>query len=291
MQGTRREAEVGGHHMGITLDSVNFRISWKLQAEREHQKLLQDMEKLSCCLSLSEMARTAVHTVFSLRTRPSTAEHGQGRWKTGQRRGLFAFCGVFLNHAATLALCPLVLAVALGMSSWCRQSGSMHLSSATCNSSKLTETNCRHESWELQITEVMYCNYCNYYRLYIFVHRRLYTIQVQLVTIKTDKDTSRLKSSHRRSRGWWAFASVACKADQAAEKRAREEAEKSYKTCSLCSWFSVLSSSTVSKLPFLLATIQAEKKHAEVLQDRDKIAADMRQLQSDKDARQTHWAQ
>ena len=65
--------------MGITLDAVNFRISWKLQAEREHQKLLQDMEKLSCCLSLSEMARTAVHTVFSLRTRPSTAEHGQGR--------------------------------------------------------------------------------------------------------------------------------------------------------------------------------------------------------------------
>ena len=57
------------------------------QVRQNEMPAYGDMEKLSCCLSLSEMARTAVHTVFPLRTRPSTAE-------CGQRRGLFAFLGV-----------------------------------------------------------------------------------------------------------------------------------------------------------------------------------------------------
>jgi hypothetical protein len=41
----------------------------------------------------------------------------------------------------------------------------------------------------------------------------------------------------------------------------------------------------LSLIQTALAVLKAERKHAEVLQDRDKIAADMRQLQSDKEMR------
>ena len=71
-------------------------------------------------------------------------------------------------------------------------------------------------------------------------------------------------------------------ADHAAEKRAKEEAPYAV-ACVLFLLLLLPPPPPALQLYSSIPHVQAEKKHQEVLEDRDRISGDMRQLQNDKD--------
>ena len=149
--GKRREAENGGAHGTSQVTWFDCDV-WNWKAERQHQKLLQDMEKLSFCLRLksgTKLKRFKMHRLLwlfakvsarGLRTRPSTAECRQGGWKKSKRRGI--------------AASPWPWRMSLSFTKL-RRSENMHLSCETCNNSKLTETSYRHcgISWHRMVLQ------------------------------------------------------------------------------------------------------------------------------------------
>jgi hypothetical protein len=104
--------------------------NWK--AERQHQKLIQDMEKLSFCLRLFEKWYDCLQKFQHVAQGQDQAQLNADKEdeKTAKEEASLHHHGpsrTALSHFAKL-----------------RRSESMHLSCETCNNSKLTETSYRH---------------------------------------------------------------------------------------------------------------------------------------------------